>query len=567
MAAEATGEDKAWAVSQYRQEFGEDPYTGAGPRRDQFVPSQNPALDPMDAAIKRRAAQQSQAAQGPGLGESAALGMGQGVVGMGDEMAGSSAAYGVGGFGLPGMSLGNVRSAAIERELGGDPTGTKTYEGVRNETRGRTAQAAEDHPGAYYPAMVGTALALPGPTAAKGAGFGTRLATSVAGGAATSGVAGIGQSDAEDPMEMVKDAGTSALVGGTIAGLGTTVAAPFKWAYDKLGKSAPTRIANEAAEGATQQTTATARKHLANAKEGLAKEVIEGPRGDEVRAALRGPAADAPAKLRPRLDELGGQREEAYAAFEQAGKGNLDPAAYRAGLEAAAKAERKPSKRKSLQKMVEMYDDWAGDLTADGAPLSLRDVRDFTTDIQSLSASAIGSYNEHASARLKDQMAAVATRTMDEMLDAAAAGDKSLEAAAKSLRESNKGMSPLLTAQKALKQRANKEASEGSGFRRMGKQAPIPIISGALGAATSEDGDRLENMAMYGAGGLALQKGLPMLGGLMDRGITAAAIGAARHPNSPLPEMAGRAVKPFVPPLSLSLYQALMNRRRQQENQ
>jgi hypothetical protein len=562
-AAEAESpEDRAWAASRFRELYGES--HDAPVERFDMRTGQAPALDPLDAAIKRRAAQQPKPQGGA---ETAMRGFFQGASGMhGDELAGSSGAYGVGGFGLPGLSLSGVRDAAIERERAGDPTGTRTYDEVRNANRAADAQGAAENPAAYYPPMILGALAMPGPKGApKGAGLGTRLAANTGAGVVTGLATGVGASDKEDPGDIAEDALASGALSGGLSFLGTAAGAPFKYLYDKLGKSAPTRIANEAAEGATQKTTATARSQLFKAKEGLADEVIEGPQGDTVRSALRGPAADAPAKLKPRLDDLSTQRDAAYTAFEEAGKGTLDPGAYRAALVAAAKAERKPSMRKGFQKLVAEYDEWADSLAADGSPLTLRDVREFTTDIQGLAASAIGSVNEKAATRIKDRMAAVATKSMDDLLEASAAGDEGLQAAAQSLREANKGMSPLLTAKTALKQRAKKEASEGQGFRTLGKQVSMAATPAALGAVTAEEGDKLENAALYGGGALALQRALPALGGLMDRGITGASIFAARHPNSRIPEIAGRATRPFVPPLSLNIMDALMQRRREQE--
>lgn len=570
MAAEAEGDDKTWAINQLRQEFGEEFDAGPTPRFDMRTNSV-PSFDPMDAAIKRRAAQGPpstllQAAQSPRV-EAGLRGFAQGASGMySDEMAGSSGAYGVGGFGLPGLSLSGVRDAAIARERAGDPTGTKTYEAVRNEERGSNATVAEANPEAYYPFMVGGAMMMPGPKGApKGSGFGTRLGASAGGGFVTGTATGIGASDKEDPGEIAQDALASGALAGTMGAAGTTLAAPFGAAWRRLGRSAPQRIANEAAEGPTQMTTATARKQLKSAQEGLAEEVISGPRGAEVRAALKGPAKDAPAKMQPRLDELGQQREAAYTAFEEAGKGALDPNAYRAGLEAAAKSARKPSERKALQKLVGMYDEWADDLTADGSPLTLRDVRDFTTDIQGLAKEAIGSINEHTASRLKNKMAAVASKQMDDMLSAAAEGDEVLQGAAASLRESNKGTAPLLTAKTALKRRAEKEASEGSGFRRLTRQGAIPTLMAGVGAgAADEDESKVENALKYAGAGYALSKGLPYLGGKLDDLITSGAIYAARNPNSAIPGVLASGTRPFVPPLSLDIMDALMKRREQE---
>jgi hypothetical protein len=553
-------EDRAWAASRFKELYGE-PHDAPVERFDMRT-GQRQSLDPLDAAINRRSQQQD---EGPDAVESGVIGAGQGVFGLGDEIGAAGHTYGFNPAMVSGGGMFAMGDAALRNRAAGDPTGTKTYRSTVDQARGDVASAAENHPAAYYPAMLGTALLAPGPKGApKGAGLGERLARNTAAGVASGTATGIGQSDKEDPGGIAEDALASGALGGGLGLLGTAIGAPFKYLYDKLGSSAGKRIANEAAEGATQKTTPTARAHLEKASKGLAEEVVSGPRGDEVRSALKGPAAEAPTKLKPRMDDLKAQRGAGYDAFKQAGRGDVDVDGYLARLKAKAD-EADEAGDTELYQAINHFMGEVSDAYQRRGSMGLERLRKMTTKTQKAAASAVGGLNLHAPAELKDRISAVATEAMDDTLSIAASGDEALEAAAASIREANRGMSPLLTAKKALKQRARKEASEGQGFRTLGKQVGMAATPAALGAVTAEEGDKLESAALYGGGALALQRALPALGGLMDRGITGAAIYAARHPNSQLPAMAGRAVRPFVPPLSLSLLEAFQRRREQEK--
>ena len=571
MAAEAEGEDKAWAEAQLHQEFGET--VTPTPRFD-MRSGQRPSLDPLDAAIQRRAAEQeARAGQESGLGMAAVRGGAQGLTGgFADEMAGSSGAYGVGGFGLPGLSLGGVRRAAIEREQAGDPTGTKTYDATRDESRQADAQAASDHPWGYYPGMIGGAILSPirgpnvGPaTAAPGVlnAMGRVGAAGVRGG--VEGAAfGVGQSESEDPMDILRDAGTSAGLGGALGVAGQTVAEGVKGVGGAIAKNLKKRVVNEFAEGLESKTTPTQQKHLDRAQEDIYREVSTGPDAKAVRGTVYKGAAEGREVLKPIVDKVGAANKENYAAFVKAGRGKVDIADYMQRLAAKADEADQVGDTELFEAINSHIDevDKAYQRTGD---MVLTRLRGMTTKVQKHAASAVGGLNTHAAAELEGRLMATATEAMDDTLGIAAAGDPALEAAAQSIRTNNRRIYALRTVDKGLQLREHKEAAGAGALVNIARAAGTPGAAAGAGYVISEDDDKIQNALMAGGIGLGA-KGLVPLAKLAQRGITSAGI-KTQLPGygGPSASTVGRAVRPFVPPLSLNLLDAYRRRREQQE--
>jgi hypothetical protein len=550
---------------------------GPSPRFDMRT-GQIPSLDPLDAAIKRRAAQQ---AESPGIVEAGLRGGAQGLTGgFFDEMVGSSGAYGVGGFGLPGMSLGGVRDAAIERERAGDPSGRGggpsltglvtgeqrpgIYDSIRDESRGRDAQAAQEHPLAYYPGMIGGAIMSPIKGPSMGSSIPGRLAGAAVRGFAEGAVFGAGQSESDDAMGVLRDTGASAGLGGAMGLAGQVVSEGVKGAGNLITKNLKKRVVNEFAEGLESKTTPTQQKHLDRAQEDIYREVSTGPDAKAVRGTVYKGAAEGREVLKPIIDEVGTANKENYAQFVKAGRGKVDIADYMQRLAAKADEADQAGDTELFEAINSHIDevDKAYQRTGD---MALTRLRGMTTKVQKHAASAVGGLNTHAAAELEGRLMATATEAMDDTLGIAAAGDPALEAAAQSIRSNNRRIYALKTVDKGLQLREHKEAA-GPGFLvQTARAAGTPGAAAGAGYVLSEDEDKIGNALMAGGIGLGA-KGLVPLAKLAQRGITSAGI-KTQLPGygGPSASTVGRAVRPFVPPLSLSLLDAYQRRREQEK--
>ena len=314
-----------------------------------------------------------------------------------------------------------------------DPSALEVYQGARDSGREALGKARDDRPGWTTGAEIVASIANPLKVPIKGKGILAAGARAGAEGAAYA----AGSSEAKTAGQFVGDVTKGTLIGfgagtaGAAAGEGVKYLAGGK--VDKLR----TRILNEFAEGESK-TTKTQRKHLDKAGDAIVDEVITGPDSNVLReVAFEGNGTLAREKLRPVIDSVKAKLDEGYEAFETAGKSTIDTGRYEAALEAAWRETKKLSEKRGLEKvlgdfrdLVSKTEEKMGGMGPARAEMGLRDLRAFTTEIEGYAASAIGSLNEHAAAKLKNKLSSVATGIMDDMLDAAVMGDGKLQTAA-----------------------------------------------------------------------------------------------------------------------------------------
>lgn len=567
MAAEATDpEDKAWAISAYEQEFGEKPYVGEGPRRDQFVPT-----DPLLRAIRtrREAPPREQTSQGAAALLHGAQG---GSFGLSDELTGAAVAaldagQGLrtmpGALGLLGAGLSRVRNAFDPEGAVAPQPPMEAYRAGRDSAREDLDQTAEDHPVTALGATVAGSLLnpirapLPRGTTAMG-----RIASAGGQGALQGAAQGLGVSRADltrgDFIGAARDTGGGAALGGALGVAGQSVGEGVKKVGQHITDNVRRRAVGELAEGMESATTPTQRKHLDRAQEDIWNEMTTGPDAQTVRNVRYQGATEGREALKPVLERIGQENAEHYAKFTAAGRANVDAADYMQRLANRAAEADEAGDTELFNAINNFIEDVDGAYQRTGS-LPLQRLRGMTTQTQRAAASAIGGLNGHAPAELKARLTAVATEAMDDSLSAAAAGDPALEAAADAIRANNRRYYANKTIDKNLALRETKENTGPGLLVRGAKAAATPGALAAGAAIAGGDENRVEN-ALAGAGaGLAL-RGLVPAAKLAQRKITDFGI-ASQMPGYGGPTATGvsRAVRPFVP----GLLNALMSRREQ----
>lgn len=395
-------------------------------------------------------------------------------------------------------------------------------------------QARKDQPAAAYGAEIGAALLNPvklGPGAGGAtAKMGERILRA-GGRAATEGALYAGGASTADvgSGQLLKDIAKGGATGGVVGLAGGAAGEVARKIGSGNVERLEKRILNEAAEGdpGSRPANLTNRRKLEKAETSIVKEVIHGPDAKAVREALQAPPAEAIEKLQPIIDKVGSSTDEGYKAFEAAGKGTVDTGDYAGRLYEKLKQAKTLPEKRGIEKLINDYQELVD--RNDGAPLSLRDVRAHTTSIQDVHESVLG-VTPTAAGKLKGKLSAAATEAMDDTLDAAAAGNPQLQAAAEKIRSNNERMSALLTLRRVKATQLGGEATGKSLLQRVGDRAGAAVGGGTLGAAYSFSQDpkhAARNIALGVTGG-ALARSLPAAARAIDRGMTTRAIEAAR---------------------------------------
>ncbi len=423
----------------------------------------------------------------------------------------------------------------------------EAYRGGRDSVREALEQTRKDHGTVALGSELLTGILNPIKVPIRGAGLGRSVARAGVDAAAYG--AGASQADLTKGEvlkfggDVLKSGGVGAAAGG--AGVGVGKLANYAVggnAVDRLQR----RVLNELAEG-DGKTTPTMRKHLDKAGKAILEEAVQGPDSKVIReiateqAAVRGRE-----KLAPIIERVSSKIDDGYATFEKAGRATVDSVEYADRLNQALQATKSLAEKRGIEKVMTDF----GELVQRNgdAPLSLREVRAFTTEIQGIAESAIGGLTPHAAAKLKSRLSAVATGVMDDMLDVAASGDKGLTAAAKQIRENNRRMYALLTVDKVLKLREAAEGSARSGFRHaLDKGGAAVATGGAAGLLSlSQDPEHVARNIGLGLGVGALARGLPAIGRAIDRGVTTRAIEATQRGTRDVrSRVAERLARPF----------------------
>jgi hypothetical protein len=294
------------------------------------------------------------------------------------------------------------------------------------------------------------------------------------------------------------------------------------------------KVLNEVAEGDTGKlTTPTNAKKLDKAGEAIVDEVTAQPDARVVRSAILDRAKSGRETLGKVTNKVKQRNDDNYALFESAKKNVIDAEDYAKGLEdeiqKASDAGRKED-ADMLRVVKKDFEDLWADTT--GGNVTLKALRQWTTDVQSKAASSIGSLHPHDLARRRARIAGIVTEDMSDTLKKAAAGDQVLVEAAERISKNNKRLHGLLTVDAALAARQWKEQTERSTSQKVAEALAGGGVAAAGGALLGNDEDRAMTAAGLGViglgGGLGARRFAGTVGRAVQRGQTTAAIEAAK---------------------------------------
>ena len=403
------------------------------------------------------------------------------------------------------------------------------YSERRDQNRARDKDAAEASPVVSGLSNLGGAIATaPAMGAARGV---AAIKQGIKLGAAQ----GLGSSEADltrgDVAGAAKDVATGGVVGGAFAGGAEGVKAGLKYAGTGVRSALTKRIVNEASqEGATP----TMVKKLSHAGNALADEAITGPDAKVVRLAWQGDPEKGKAAIQPILKKLGSSNEAAYKAFEESGRGGVDLGKFSAALTTAEKEAWEGGKA-NLSKSIATYRDHVMDEAQKfGTPgvsrltIPLTQLRGLTSGAQELAAAQLGALDPGVKRRALTQVSAIAKEVMSDSLDDAAAGNPALTKMASVIRDNNRRIYALATADELLDARIAK-AKPTNMMKAIAGSAASASTGGAVGFVTGEGDmeDKLKNMAAGAAVGATLKSGIPAAAKAVNRARTTTMINAA----------------------------------------
>lgn len=432
----------------------------------------------------------------------------------------------------------------------GAATSKKTYTEARNESRDAYSLAKDTNPRAYFAGEVGGGLAgalAPGALLGKAAGAGAAAAEGAevaptigrlalrgaASGAAYGGAQALGDSTADltkgDFHGAIADTLRGAAVGGALG-------AVLEPAANKLLEGAPKRAADDIleeiaqGEGTAGGATVTAKKLLAKDREDIVRTIQESP---ELRSAVGKPAREALPVVNHELDRVGSQLDPNYTVVDKA-TGGVKLSEMVDFLDGKVAELRKTPLNEQYIHAVEdirnsALEAWAPDLNAALRSEEARtvpavkaavldhldvqvptvDVRKMVTRLQTRGSQVINPLNPGEASIMKADMAGMLKEFIDGHLDAAAAGAPDVATAVANIRQINSTYSALANIQKAIQQRAWKEAtgstSMGGHLQHLGQ-----LLGGVVGASHGPIG--------AGLGVLAGVAGPKVLHGVSARG-------------------------------------------------
>lgn len=404
----------------------------------------------------------------------------------------------------------------------GAATSKKTYTEARDESRAAYERAKEENPKAYLAGEVGGGLAsalAPGALLGKAAGAGAaaiegaeaaptigRLALrGAASGAAYGGAQALGDSTADltkgDFHGAIADTLRGAAVGGALG-------AVLEPAANKLLEGAPKRAADDIleeiaqGEGTAGGATVTAKKLLAKDREDIVRTIQESP---ELRSAVGKPAREALPVVNRELDRVGSQLDPNYAVVHKATGGvsamgladylNNEVAELRKTplneqyVKAVedirdsvldAYAPKLKSTMETERRMGDMGLEMPQKLRASDVMIPEQNLRATITRLQTRGSQVINPLNPGEASIMKADMASMMKTFLDAHLDVAAEAAPDVATAVANIRQINSTYSALANIQKAIQQRAWKEAT---GSTSMGGHFQKLLGHGGLGAA------------------------------------------------------------------------------------
>lgn len=465
---------------------------------------------------------------------------------------------------------GNLRGGGddarlLERADGTAAPGATFSEAYRSGTSSARAdleQSRKDHPVITTGAEIATSLVNPvklGPTG--GATAAGRVLRTGARGAAEGATYAAGASTEGSAGGILRDTLKGGIVGGAAGTAGALVGEGVKIVgqgrVDRLEK----RILNEAAEGdpGSRPANLTNRRKLEKAETNIVNEVVHGPDGKAVRKAIQSPPKEAIEQLQPIIDKVDNELDRGYSAFEKAGKATVDTGDYGNRLyQKLLQAKTLPEKR-GLERLINDFNELVE--RNQGAPVSLRDLRAHTTSIQDIHESVLG-ITPTAAGKLKGKLSAAATEAMDDSLDAAAAGNPQLQAAAAHIRAHNQRMNALLTLKRVKTTQLGGEATGKDLLMRAAQRAGSAVTVGGISAAAAgfDDPEKAIKAGLTGAAVGALSKAPVAAARAIGRGVTTRAIEAARRAGTtklPAPSLGANAAEIAARGMSRNAVQAL----------
>lgn len=379
--------------------------------------------------------------------------------------------------GLAGLSM------DLDDELGGwmkSIIGEGTYAEYRDELRRKKAAAQEANPWTYGGASLAGGLAtafVPGLGAAKGV---QTVGQAVRTGAAMGALGGLGASDADltkgDVLGAARDTAIGGAIGGALGGV-----------LNKVIGGAPKRVVGDLQEEViTGARGVRARpkyqQQLANVAEQRGERVAETP-AQKVLAELSRDADDTdiltvlrknPAirkamstteKARGAIESrLGELRKVNPAEYEAVDKAVGEPAVasilapLRSRLDEVAREPGNTLLKNELRAtLADATESWAG---RDTIPLT--DVRKWVTNIQAKASNTLGSIDQTTRAPIMAEVSGLVKQSIDDHLADAVTQRPELAQAVRKILDTNREMSILLSVDKALGNRAIKEASKGA---------------------------------------------------------------------------------------------------------
>lgn len=396
----------------------------------------------------------------------------------------------------------------------------KTYEEARDESRAAYDTARADNPVAFGAGEVGGGLAtmfVPGlgvARAAKGATAAAKLAGSV-GRAAAGGIAsGAGYSDAKDVEGVARDAAVGGLVSGGVAGALGLVGRGIGKVAGKYADAAPERFEKHLAEDISEGATSASRKRLAQLRPGMLSDVI----GDDeaLRRSFTSPV-DALGAVKERVDELVSKPRPIYEQVDQAvGKAKLGDVLKTMDDE-IAKAAADPGADTWASLLRQKRDSFAnaaraaagGAKKGENVDVDTHFLRRWATNVGKEADKSLGSLGETERFALKDRMAGLSKRILDERLDDAVAKDASLAPVIENLREVNKKLATYAKVEEVLESRELRERIGAKTLAKYvnggnllmlaglagGAMSPMPIIAGAAAKGALMGGKALDRAA------------------------------------------------------------------------
>jgi hypothetical protein len=271
------------------------------------------------------------------------------------------------------------------------------------------------------------------------------------------------------------------------------------------------------------KATPTQQKRLDRASEAVVDEVVSNP---DVRDAYLGKAKKGRKVIQGIVGTVKEKNDALYENFTKKGRDVVDVNDYAAKLEKAAQKANSAGRIDDV-KLIDFINDRfkAMNEKNGGKPVTLQQLRGFTTTIQAEAASALGGLNAHHPNVIKQRTSGIVTGLMYETVKNAAGSDKALQTAAEAIGKNNYRIHGLKSIDDALQGREWKEQGAKSLTRRA---AEVGVNAGLGAGAAALLGQNPLGGAALGAG-VGVPRPGAALGRKLQKDATKKAIDAVRR--------------------------------------